>query len=82
MRLITTEEDDIPLPKAVEKTREKQPQTSGAKEKGDGKTASNIHKGIVIVKQCYRILSEKWRWQYTFMYANENMEKEKLVYQF
>ena len=44
MRLITTEEDDIPLPKAAEKTPEKQSETSGAKEKGDGKTTS---KGIV-----------------------------------
>ena len=76
MRLITTEEDDIPLPKAVEKTQDKQLEASGAKEKGDGKTTSKVHKGIVIVKQYYRILSEKWRWQYTFMYGNENMEKE------
>jgi len=42
MRLITTEEDDCPLPQAGEKTQEK---PAEIREKGDGKTVSKTTKG-------------------------------------
>ncbi|KAK2189817.1 hypothetical protein NP493_96g09005 [Ridgeia piscesae] len=50
MRLITTEEDDCPLPQAGEKTQEK---PAEIREKGDGKTVSKTTKGAVLTTGCY-----------------------------